>query len=86
MDVGQGRKGFGRELFLLRFRQLKISQAEFAERYGLTFGAVKDQEQCRHAPSRAMRVLVAAIELDPKLIERAAKVAAARVTDADSPQ
>jgi len=78
MDIGQGRTGFGRELFLLRFRGLRISQEAFARRFGLTLGAVKDQEQGRHEPSRAMRVLVAAIEMDPELIERAAKVAASR--------
>ena len=42
------------------------------------FGAVKDQEQARCRPSKAMRVLVAAIELDPKLMERAAKIARER--------
>lgn len=75
MDIGQGREGFGRAMFLLRFMRLKLSQERFAERFGLTLGAVKDQEQNRHAPSRAMRVLVAAIEMDPALIQRAAKVA-----------
>jgi len=67
----------------LRYRGLRISQAAFAKRFGLTLGAVKDQEQGRHEPSRAMRVLVAAIELNPGLIERAAKIAARR---ADGPQ
>ncbi len=78
MDMGLGRKGFGRELFLLRFRRLRLSQEAFAERFGLTLGAVKDQEQGRHAPSRAMRVLVAAIEIDPDLMARAARLAAER--------
>ena len=78
MDMGLGRNGFGRELFLLRFRRLRLSQEAFAERFGLTLGAVKDQEQGRHAPSRAMRVLVAAIEIDPDLMARAARLAAER--------
>ncbi len=73
MDEGQGRKGFGRRLFLLRFRKLRIDQETFARRFGLSLGAVKDQEQCRHAPSRAMRVLIEAIDLDPGLMELAAK-------------
>jgi len=87
MDIGQGRNGFGRRLFLLRFNKLKLSQEHFAERFGLTLGAVKDQEQGRHAPSRAMRVLVAAIELDPRLMERAARLADSnRAERADAPQ
>ncbi len=77
-DPDFGKVGFARDLFRLRFRRLRIDQPTFAERYGLTFGAVKDQEQARHKPSRAMRVLVAAIELDPALMERAAKIAKER--------
>lgn len=73
MDIGQGRQGFGRKLFLLRFKRLRLDQATFAERFGLTLGAVKDQEQCRHAPSRAMRVLIEAISIDPDLMALAAK-------------
>lgn len=77
-DPDFGKVGFARDLFRLRFRRLRIDQPTFAERYGLTFGAVKDQEQARCRPSKAMRVLVAAIELDPKLMERAAKIARER--------
>jgi hypothetical protein len=84
MDDGQGRRGFGRRLFLLRFRKLRIAQETFAERFGLTLGAIKDQEQCRHAPSRAMRVLVEAIDLDPGLIELAAKRAFAAEQESDT--
>ena len=85
-DPDFGKVGFARDLFRLRFRTLRINQRAFAQRFGLTFGAVKDQEQSRSKPSRAMRVLVAAIELDPKLMERAAGVAAERWPDADGPQ
>ncbi|GHH16085.1 hypothetical protein GCM10008023_19690 [Sphingomonas glacialis] len=76
---------FARDLIRLRFRRLRLSQSAFADRFGLTFGLMKDQEQARVAPSRALRVLIAAIELDPELIERAARVAAERWS-ADVPQ
>jgi DNA-binding transcriptional regulator YiaG len=48
------------------------SQLEFAVRFGLSVGALRDAEQGRGRPSKAMRVLLAAIELDPDLIEKAA--------------
>lgn len=80
-DPDCGKTGFARDLFRLRFWRLKLAQGPFAERFGLTKGAVKDQEQARAAPSRAMRVLVAAIEMDPAFMARAAKVAAERWPD-----
>lgn len=80
-DPDFGKVGFARDLFRLRFRRLRIDQPTFAARYGLSFGTVRDQEQARHKPSKAMRVLVAAIEMDPKLMERAAKAAAERWPD-----
>lgn len=72
-DEALGRTGFGAELFILRFRRLGLSQQAFAERFGLTLGAVKDLEQGRTQPSRAVRVLVAAISLHPSLVATAAK-------------
>ncbi len=77
-DPDFGKTGFARDLFRLRFRRLKIDQARFAQRFGLTFGMVKDQEQARSAPSKAFKVLVAVIELDPDLAERAARIAEER--------
>jgi hypothetical protein len=77
-DPDFGKVGFARDLFRLRFRHLKVDQPTFAARFGVTFGMVKDQEQARHRPSAAFKVLVAAIELDPDLIERAARIAANR--------
>lgn len=77
-DPDFGKTGFARDLFRLRFRSLRIDQPSFAERFGLTFGMVKDQEQARFEPSRAFKVLVAAIELDADLIERAARIAQKR--------
>ena len=80
-DPDFGKQGFARDLFRLRFRRLRVDQETFALRFGLTFGAVKDQEQARHKPSKAMRVLVAAIELDPALMEKAAREAEKRWPD-----
>ncbi len=77
-DPDFGKVGFARDLFRLRFRTLRVDQPTFAARFGLTFGMVKDQEQARHTPSAAFKVLVAAIEMDPNLIERAAREAEQR--------
>jgi hypothetical protein len=71
-DPDFGKTGFARRLFRLRFRELKLSQRAFAERFGLTLGAIKDAEQGRVQPLPAMRVLVACIEADPKLVQKAA--------------
>jgi putative transcriptional regulator len=49
-----------------------VSQAEFAARFGLSVGAVRDAEQGRVLPSRALRVLLTVFELDPQLAEKAA--------------
>lgn len=84
------RTGFAVDLFNLRRGMRRPgrayhwpSQAEFAQRFGLTFGMVKDQEQGRCKPSRPLKVLIAAIELDPALIKRAAKIAGERWPDAE---
>src|SRR5690606_3321627 len=55
MEIGNGKQGFARDLFDLRFHRLRISQDRFAKRFGLTFGTVKNIEQERHQPSGAMR-------------------------------
>lgn len=77
-DSDFGKIGFARDLFRLRFRKMRMDQSTFAKRFGLTLGMVKDQEQARVAPSRAFKVLVAAIEMDAAFIERAARVAEER--------
>lgn len=74
-DPDFGKTGFARDLFRLRFRRLRIDQPTFAARFGLSFGSVKDNEQARCQPSRALKVLVAAIEMDPAFMERAARQA-----------
>jgi DNA-binding transcriptional regulator YiaG len=80
-DPDFGKTGFQLDLFRLRFRRLRLSQRAFAERFGLTFSMVRDQEQGRVKASRVFQVMVAAIELDPGLIERAAKLAKERAAE-----
>lgn len=77
-DPDCGKVGFARDLFTMRFRKLRISQEAFADRFGLTRGMMKDQEQGRREPHPAFKVLVAAIEMDPALMEKAATVAQER--------
>lgn len=77
-DPDFGKRGFARDLFRIRFRRLHLSQTAFAQRFGLSFGQVKDQEQGRAKPTAAFRTLVVAIELDPELIEKAATIAKTR--------
>jgi transcriptional regulator with XRE-family HTH domain len=61
-----------KRLAVLRAAKLHMSQRSFAERFGLQYETIKDTELGKGYPSRAIRVLVAAIEMDPDLIERAA--------------
>lgn len=77
-DPDFGKTGFARDLLRLRFHRLRLSQKAFAERFGLSWPSIRDQEQARFAPSAAFRLLVIAIELNPGLIERAAFIAATR--------
>lgn len=54
----------------IRKRQ-KLSQAEFANRYGLSAGTVKDWEQKRRQPDRAALLLLKVIDQAPDLVARA---------------
>lgn len=70
---------FGTELQRVRRNLYRhVTQSDFADRFGLTYGVVKDAEQDRVKPSRALRVLVAAIDLDPEFVDRAVLLAAER--------
>jgi DNA-binding transcriptional regulator YiaG len=77
-DPDYGKTGFARDLFRLRHRKLGICQESFAERYGVSLAMMKDQEQARHNPHPAFRVLVAAIDLDPFFMAKAAQAAEER--------
>lgn len=47
----------------------------WAERHGLTYAAVRDLVQARVLPSRAMVILMTAIELEPDFMRDVAKAA-----------
>lgn len=64
-DPDFGKTGFALHLFRLRFRELKLSQRAFADRFGLSYSTVRDAEQGAK-PSRALRVIVAAVGRDPE--------------------
>ena len=71
-DPTFGKTGFPLRLFLLRFRVLGLSQSAFAIRFGLSAGMIRDVEQGRVKPSRALRVLVELIERHPAIVAKAA--------------
>ena len=71
-DPDFGKDGFARHLFRLRFRRLKLSQREFSERFALSYSVVRDAEQGAR-PTPSLRLIVAAIALDPAFMTSAAK-------------
>jgi putative transcriptional regulator len=52
-------------------RKTGLSQPEFARRYGLSVGTLRDWEQGRKAPERAAQLLLRVIEREPAAVERA---------------
>lgn len=56
-------------------QRLGMTRSEFAGRFGLDGRAVQDWEQGRRRPDRAARVLLAVIDHDPAVVERALKAA-----------
>ena len=50
---------------------LKLSQAQFAIRFGLSESTIKDWEQKRRQPEGAARVLLQVIKKDPEAVSRA---------------
>ena len=55
-------------------RKLGLSQPQFAARYSLAIGTVRDWEQGRRKPDRHARMLLRIIERDPEAVERALTV------------
>ena len=51
--------------------RLKLTQEEFAVRYGLTLARVRDWEQGRSSPDSAARAYLTVIEREPKAVARA---------------
>ena len=51
--------------------KLGLTQAEFASRFGLPIGTIRDWEQGVHIPDRAARVLLAVIAHSPEAVTKA---------------
>jgi putative transcriptional regulator len=51
--------------------KLGLTQAEFASRFGLPIGTIRDWEQGVHIPDRAARVLLAVIAHSPDAVTKA---------------
>ena len=52
-------------------KELKLSQAEFAAKFGLSAATVRDWEQNRRKPEGAARVLLHVIKKEPDAVRRA---------------
>ena len=54
-------------------RKLNLTQEEFAARFQLPLGTVRDWEQGAHRPDKAAQVLLTVIASDPDAVARALK-------------
>ncbi len=54
-------------------RSMNLTQEQFAERFGLPLGTVRDWEQGAHRPDRAAQVLLTVIAKNPDAVIRALK-------------
>jgi putative transcriptional regulator len=54
-------------------RKLNLTQEEFATRFQLPLGTVRDWEQGAHRPDKAAQVLLTVIARDPDAVARALK-------------
>ncbi|HVC43774.1 MAG TPA: helix-turn-helix domain-containing protein [Candidatus Binataceae bacterium] len=52
-------------------KKMKVSQAEFASRFGFSVRTVQQWEQGRAVPDRPARILLRVIEQSPRAVERA---------------
>ena len=52
-------------------RKLNLTQEQFARRFQLSLGAVRDWEQGRNQPDHAARTLLRVIEFNPDVVEKA---------------
>ena len=52
-------------------KQLRLTQQEFAVRFHLPLGTVRDWEQGTHIPDKAAQVLLMVIAKDPDAVARA---------------
>jgi len=51
--------------------QMNLTQAEFAQRFGLAQRTIEQWEQGRAVPDRPARILLAVIQRDPRIVQRA---------------
>ena len=56
-------------------RKFKLSQDEFASRFGFTLARIRDWEQGRSKPDGALRAYLLVIERQPEAVETALKKA-----------
>lgn len=57
--------------------KLDLTQAQFAERFGFSVGAVRDWEQGRKEPDTPSRVLLLLIDREPAMVAEAVRAVAA---------
>jgi putative transcriptional regulator len=57
-------------------RRMKLSQRQFASRYGFSVDSIQNWQQGRRVPEGPARTLLAVIAHDPKAVERALLAAA----------
>ncbi len=53
--------------------KLGLNQIDFAARYGLSVGTLRDWEQGRSQPDRPAQTLLRVIEREPEAVQRAMK-------------
>src|SRR6516164_10975270 len=59
-------------------RKLKLSQSEFAARFAIAPGTLRDWEQKRKRPEGPARVLLMVIEREPNAVERVVRASTRR--------
>jgi putative transcriptional regulator len=69
-DVATGRVRVVPKVFLTR-RRLKLSQEEFAARFHIPIGTLRDWEQRRKEPDAAARAYLRVIALAPDVVRKA---------------
>ncbi len=52
-------------------RRLSLTQEEFARRFGLSLGTVRDWERGSHQPDQAARTLLRVIAFNPEVVQQA---------------
>ena len=55
--------------------RMKLSQKQFADRFGFSLDSVQNWEQGRRVPEGPARILLAVIAREPKAVERALQAA-----------